>query len=69
MQKFFEITHSTQQGIYSNERVCETPEIKALLEDGWKIINIHCISAGAGAGSSDFSETDIVIKAFLVLEK
>jgi len=63
MQKLLELNLS--RDIWNNKRVNEDPEIKVLLEDGWKIVSVTGIGAGAGERDS----VDLAFFALIVLEK
>ncbi|MCL1788354.1 MAG: hypothetical protein FWG38_10255 [Defluviitaleaceae bacterium] len=62
MQKLIQVLTSGH-----GDRTIENPEIKALLEDGWRIVDLHSTSAGTG-GSND-AAGDIMFSMFVILEK
>jgi len=61
MQKFIQITNMPMAQLQKNqwEITSENPDVKALLEDGWRVLSVHPICNSVNAW----------VSVFVVLEK
>jgi len=62
MQKFIQITGSLR-----DEHPIEVPEVKTLLEDGWRITSVHPAAVAFAGDARHYG--DVYSTVYLILEK